>query len=227
MFELAPGGEPTGGQTYTYTISYATSSHPTNPPIAPYRTELEHNSGERKSPEVQVRPLSLRLQPWNGRPSLPPTGHLLQLPPHPAAPLLHLLLLLLPLLLLLLLLVPLHPRGACRQLHPQVQQVEKEMLKRDELIVSEGETTPSWKNEEPTIATLQAATRSTPRAPTSRPTREFTQVCPQTALYRWNLYFRAMKYRLRPVSIAMHSVSICKRWGISGTSLGENGCYCE
>jgi len=36
-------------------------------------------------------------------------------------------------------------------------------------------TTPSWKNEEPTIATLQAATRSTPRAPTSRPTREFTQ----------------------------------------------------
>jgi len=45
VFELAPGGEPSGGQTYTYTISYATSSHPTNPPIAPYRTELEHNSG--------------------------------------------------------------------------------------------------------------------------------------------------------------------------------------
>ena len=56
VFELAPGGsEPTGGQTYTYTISYATSSHPTNPPILPYRTELEHNSGERrrKVPKVE------------------------------------------------------------------------------------------------------------------------------------------------------------------------------
>jgi len=40
---------------------------------------------------------------------------------------------------------------------------------------TEGETTPSWKSGERTIATLQAATRSTPRAPTLRPTREFTQ----------------------------------------------------
>ena len=46
VFELAPGGgEAGGGQTYTYTISYATSSHPTNSPIVPYRAELEHNSG--------------------------------------------------------------------------------------------------------------------------------------------------------------------------------------
>ena len=46
VFELAPGGgEAGGGQTYTYTISYATSSQPTNSPIVPYRAELEHNSG--------------------------------------------------------------------------------------------------------------------------------------------------------------------------------------
>ena len=55
MFELAPGGEPSGGQTYTYTISYATSSHPTNPPIAPYRTELEHNSGDRGEEVPKVK----------------------------------------------------------------------------------------------------------------------------------------------------------------------------
>jgi len=59
VFELAPGGgEAGGGQTYTYTISYATSSHPTNSPIVPYRAELEHNSGY--SPGMSD-PLSLPL----------------------------------------------------------------------------------------------------------------------------------------------------------------------
>ena len=78
-----------------------------------------------KSPNVESNNSFSRLQPGNERSSVPSTGDLFPLPSHPTAPLLHLLLLILPLLLLLFLLVPLHPWGAPRQLHPQVQQVEK------------------------------------------------------------------------------------------------------